>query len=98
MSEVKCIKLLTGEEVIAEYSKIGDSIKMVNPLRVSMVASMSGSQPNFGFSPFPMVSNDKEITVHESHVIYICNPAEEFLVQYNEIFSKIITPSKGLIV
>lgn len=98
MAEVKCIKLLTGEEVIAEFNKIGDSIKLINPIRVSMVHSVSGSQPNFGFSPFPLVSNDKELTIHESHVIYVCNPAEEFLVQYNEIFSKIITPSKGLIV
>lgn len=98
MSDVKCVKLVTGEEVIAEYSKTGEVIRLENPVQVSMVPSRNNGQPNFGFMPFPLVSNDKIIEINENSIVYTCVPAEEFLAQYNTLFGNIVTPSQSLII
>lgn len=97
MSNVKCVRLITGEDVIAEYSVSNGVVTLENALRVSMVGGSNG-QPNFGFMPFPLVSNDKKVEIPEDKIVFICDPAEEFLSQYNSVFSNIITPSQGLIV
>lgn len=98
MSNVKCVKLTTNEDIICEYSVSEDVVKMTNPVQVSMVPTRTG-EPNFGFIPFPLVSNDKELYINTRNVMFVCDPAEEFLNQYNQIFgSGIVTPSKKLIV
>ncbi len=98
MSNVKCIKLVTGEDIISEYSVEDGIAKLTNPVQISMVPSRSGNQPTFGFIPFPLTSNDKEINIEVSKFMFVCEPAEEFLTQYNQLFSNIVTPPKGLII
>ena len=93
-----CIKLVTGEDVIAEYSVEGSVIKLENPVQVSMVPTRNSGQPNFGFIPFPLVSNDKIIEIQSDKIVYVCSPAEEFLNQYNSIFSNIIAPTQNIII
>lgn len=97
---VKTIKLVTGEDIIAEIDDMFEGFYVLkNPVQVSMVPSRSGNQPTFGFIPFPLTSNDKEIQVSRANVVFVCEPAEEFLNQYNSLFgSGIITPSKQLLV
>ena len=96
---VKALKLVTGEDLIAEFKENGDCYDLTNPVQVSMVPSRSGSQPTFGFIPFPLTSNDKEIKIHHKNVMFVCNAAEEFENQYNSLFGTgIITPPKKLIV
>ena len=98
MSDIKCLKLITGEDIICEYYSSETKITMKNPVQVSMVPTRTG-EPNFGFIPFPLVSNDKEILIDFDKVMFVCEPGEEFLNQYNQIFgSGIVTPSKKLIV
>jgi hypothetical protein len=98
MSDIKCVKLITGEDVIADYSVNDGIVKLENPVQVSMVPSRSSGQPNFGFIPFPLVSNDKVIYINSDKIVFVCEPAEEFLVQYNSLFSNIIAPTQNLII
>lgn len=99
MTNIKCLKLATGEDIICDFSVTDDGVaKLENPVQVSMVPTRNGD-PNFGFIPFPLISNDKIIKIDSSHILFVCEPAEEFLNQYNSIFgSGIVTPSKRLIV
>jgi hypothetical protein len=99
MTNIKCVKLVTNDDIICEYeSKDDGTVELTNPVQVSMVPSRTG-EPNFGFIPFPLVSNDKKVTINSNNVMFVCEPAEEFLNQYNQIFgSGIVTPSKKLIV
>ena len=93
--------MVNGDDVICEYEtdKNSDWVTLKNPLQITMVPSRSGSQPNFGFIPYPLTSNDKEIKMKDSFIMFVCDPAEEFRTQYDSIFgSGIITPSKGIIV
>ncbi len=95
---IKSLKLVTGEDIICEYSLSDGIVTMKNPVQATLVPSRTSNQPNFGFAPFPLTSNDKEITIEEKYILFVCEPAEEFVVQYNSIFgSGIVTPPKGII-
>jgi hypothetical protein len=99
MTEIKAMKLVTGEDVIAELIDNGDTITFKNPVQVTMVPSKTGGAPNFGFIPFPLTSNEKEVTVAKDKIVFTVEPAEEFRNQYNTIFgSGIITPTQGIVV
>jgi hypothetical protein len=96
-------KLTTGEEVLGEMvnATLGDfyySIK--NPVAVAVVRGKDG-QPNVGFAPFPIHSEQKKdftIDIPREHVVYSYTPAEDFINNYNQIFgSGIVLPSKQLI-
>lgn len=96
---VLSIRLVTGEDIVAEVEDTGTGVTLTNPVQVSMVPNRGGGHPTFGFMPFPLTSNDKEITIKKDHVVFTCAPADEFLNQYNSLFGTgIITPPKQLIV
>ena len=98
MSNVKCIKLVSGEDIIADYSANEGTATLENPVQVSVVPTRTG-EPNFGFIPFPVTSNEKKLQIDVRHIIFTCEPAEEFHSQYNAIFgSGIVTPKKKIIV
>lgn len=97
---IKSLRLTTGEDIISEIvSDIDGVYTLKNPVQVSMVPSRTNGQPTFGFIPFPLTSNDKELSISKVNVVFVCEPAEEFLNQYNSLFgSGIITPTKQLLV
>lgn len=96
---IKTIKLVTGEDVMAEYNETNGDVTLTNPVQITLVPTRNSNQPNFGFVPFPLTSSDKQITINKSHILFVAEPAEDFLNQYNSIFGAgIITPPKGLII
>ena len=94
---VKLIKMWTGEDVIADLIKEnGDWIIITNPI----VAVPSGQQGQIGFAPWsPLLEGkDTEIEVTRRYVVYINDPQEDIVDQYNQMFGSISTPpSKKLI-
>lgn len=100
---VKLIRLLNGEELIAELMPDVRSdppdIVMKNPLRVMVIPSKSTPQnPTVGFAPWVEFSDDKTFTIDKSHVLCIMNPVKEFVNQYNATFGGILTPSTSGII
>jgi hypothetical protein len=92
MINAKLIRVMTGEEVVAELvSETEDSITIRNGLVVI-------PQPqNVGFAPWATVisKEDPEITVSKSHVIYIAELDQSVKNKYNELFgSKLVTPDE----
>jgi hypothetical protein len=98
---VKLIRLVNGEELIAEVVDqqgiiFADVIKIKNPLRVVLIPGKSTPQnPTIGFAPWAEFSEDKEFELDKSHVLCIMNPVKEFSNQYNQTFGGIITPKTG---
>ena len=97
MIDVKLLRIVTGEEVIAELlSETEETITVQNGLVV--LPTNNG----VGFAPWATVisKEDPEITVSKTHVVYIAEVQEDVCKKYNEMFgSKLITPdSKKLIV
>ena len=92
MINVKLIRIMTGEEVVAELvSETEDRITIKNGLVVIPQAQ------NVGFAPWATVisKENPEITVSKSHVIYMVEVDESVRIKYNEIFgSKLVTPDE----
>ena len=89
MKDVKLIRMISGEEIIAEVLDWKDGLVTVqNPLVVIP------QQGQVGFAPWATVIDPDrpEISLDMKHVIYCVEVAEPVVKQYNEIFgSSIIT-------
>jgi len=96
MKDVKLIRLITGEEIIAEVLDWKNGIMTIQNALVVIP-----QQGQVGFAPWATVIDPEqpEIGLDMKHVIYSVEVAEPVVKQYNEIFgSNIITPNKQLIV
>jgi len=89
---VKLIRVVTGEEIVAEVvSETDDTITVQNGLVV--LPTNNG----VGFAPWATVisKDDPEITVSRNHLVYVAEVQEDVSKKYNEMFgSKLITPDK----
>ena len=97
MIEVKLIRVITGEEIIAELVDWSDGmITVKNGLVVLPNAQ------GVGFAQWATVINpDKpEVTMSRNHIVYIAEVQEDVSKKYNQMFgSKLITPdSKKLVI
>ena len=94
---VKLIRIITGEEVVAELlEETASYIKVQNGLVVLPTAQ------SVGFAPWATVisKENPEIIVQKTHVVYLAEVQEDVAKKYNEMYgSKLVTPSsKKLIV
>ena len=91
---VKLIRMWSGEDVIADLTKEDtDSITITDPI----VAVPSQQQGQIAFAPWsPLLQKDK-LEVTKKYIVYIGDPQEEIIEQYNSMFGKISKPTKKLI-
>lgn len=96
---IKLLRLLTGEEILAEILPSGDEVcRIKNPIRVIVVSNkVDPKTPSIGFSPWIEFSDDKEFTIDKSHIVVIMNPITEFVNQYNSMFGGLVLPKSNLI-
>ena len=88
---VKLIRVVTGEEVIAEVlSETDDTITVKNGLVVLPSAQ------SVGFAPWATVisKEEPEITMDLKHVIYAAEVQDSVSQKYKEMFGNIITPQE----
>jgi len=92
---VKLIRMSSGEDVVATIVSETDSVLK---LEDAIVAIPTG-EGQIGFAPWsPLVSKtDKILPVSKNFVIYVAEVAEDIVNQYNQMFSKIVTPSNKLV-
>jgi hypothetical protein len=95
------IKLVTGEEVIADTIRLQDGrLSLKNAVQLRMTPpQIAGGQPGLGFTPFPTFSIQNEsVMIEPIHVVYSYNPDESITHNCKQMFgSGIITPSKQII-
>ena len=91
---VKLIRMWSGEDVIADITKEDtDSITITDPI----VAVPSQTQGQIAFAPWsPLLQKDK-LEVTKKYVVYMADPQEEIIEQYNSMFGKLSKPTKKLI-
>jgi hypothetical protein len=90
---IKIIRLNSGEELIAE-TKIQDLTYIL-----SNVSIIIPTEKGVGLMDFMAYSTvpDKGLEIKSEFVAFTSEPVEGLLKQYKSIYSKIITPSQGLI-
>ena len=91
---VKLIRMWSGEDVIADITKEDtDSITIIDPI----VAVPSQKQGQIAFAPWsPLLEKDK-LEVTKKYIVYMANPQEGIIEQYNSMFGKLSKPTKKLI-
>ena len=91
---VKLIRMWSGEDVIADIIKEDtDSITITDPI----VAVPSQKQGQIAFAPgSPLLQKDK-LEVTKKYVVYMADPQEEIIEQFNSMFGKLSKPTKKLI-
>lgn len=97
---IQGIKLVTGEEIIADIENSGDNrFKLTNPVQLRMVPpQIAGGAPSMGFVPFPAFGeNDKPILIEPLHAVYTYTPVSDIIDNYKQLNSGIVTPSKQII-
>ena len=100
-TNVKLIKFLGGEEIIAEVlSDSGTALSVKNAVRIVVIPDKTTPQtPQVGLAPYLQFSDSKELTFNKALVVTTAEPLTDFINQYNSLFggiqlatSKIITP------
>ena len=89
MIDVKLIRIVTGEEIIAEVlSETDDTITVQNGLVVLPNAQ------GVGFAPWATVisKDEPEITMKKTFVVYIAAVQDDVAQKYNEMFGSILVP------
>ena len=86
---IKIIQLATAEQIIAEVDEISYELK--NPLFINVQQTDKG--PNIQLFPYDLIA-DGNITVNPDQIIWMADAEQKLLNQYQELFSKIITPPK----
>jgi len=95
MKDVKLIRLITGEEIIAEVLDWKNGI-----LTIQNALVVIPQQGQVGFAPWATVIDPElpEIGLDMKHVIYSVEVATDVVKQYEKIFgSNIVLPEKQLI-
>ena len=80
---VKLIRMWSGEDVIADIVKEDtDSITFTDPI----VAVPSQQQGQIAFAPWsPLLAQGNGIEVTKKYIVYIGDPQEEIIEQYNSM-------------
>ena len=91
---VKLIRIITGEEVVAELVEESSEFITVRNGLVCLPSAQS-----VGFAPWATVIDklNPDITVSKTHVVYIAEVDSTVKNKYSEMFGGITTPDKKLI-
>jgi hypothetical protein len=92
---VKLIRMSSGEDVVATIVNETDSVLEVE----NAIVAIPTGEGQIGFAPWsPLVSkSEKTLPVNKKFVVYIAEVAEDIVNQYNQMFSKIVTPTSKLV-
>ena len=92
---VKLIRMWSGEDVIADLvEETSDSITITDPI----VAIPSQQQGQIGFAPWSPLLEKDSIEITKKYIVYIGNPQDGIIEQYNSMFAAVPTsPKKRLI-
>jgi hypothetical protein len=92
MSEVKIIRLITGEEVVCKAEKT-DSGWTAHKAAI-IVPAGNASIGLMGWMPYTQAYQDG-IEIKDDHVMFVSKPHEELFNEYNDAFgSGLIVPKK----
>jgi len=96
MSEVKIVRLKTGEEILCEY-RVSEHRKMTHIKNGLMIVP---TEQSIGFIPFMVYADlpDNTFSVKSSHVLWVVDPVSDLVDRHQETFSPIVTPPESKII
>ena len=101
MATIKIVRLTSGEELICNVITDARTEDGQNAIRVEDVAILIPTQSNsLGLAPFMAYSNASTdgLIIKHDHIMFTADPVDGLQKQYENMFSKIITPSPQKII
>ena len=97
MSEVKVLKLVSGEELVVEIiSETDQFVEIKNPVAAVLQRTKTG-EGALGFMPWMHAANGP-LKISRNHLVCVAEVADEVKNGYNQIFGAgIVVPPKDLI-
>lgn len=84
---IKIVKLVTGEELIADTEVDHNGITLKQPCAIQLMPSRGDpSQTMMGLIPYASYTEDFKVTIHLDKVIWQEKPSKEIYNQYNSAF------------
>ena len=99
MTNVNVLRLSTGEELIATVDNVETTSTRGNVYELSDIAILIPTESNsLGLAPFMNYTEAtiRGISVAEKDVMFVTEPVEGLLQQYQNMFSKVMTQSQGI--
>lgn len=98
MSEVKILRLTTGEDVIASTEKdIAGNYALEKAFVIIPRQSAPGKPVQLMMSFYMPYTEDQKLTIAQDKVMTIVKPKKEILKSYQQNTSSILQPNKELI-
>ena len=98
MSEVKVIRMTTGEDVIAKVDTgSGTNITLNRPFVIIPQQLGPGKPVQLMMSLYNAFGKGDNVEVAKDKVVFMTEPKDEIKSSYEANTSKILTPNKGLI-
>ena len=96
MSDVKIVRLKTGDEILCEY-RVSEHRKMTHIKNGLMIVP---TEATIGFIPFMVYADlpDNTFTLKSSHVLWVVDPVSDLVDRHQETFNTIVTPESKIIV
>lgn len=95
MSNIKLVRLISGEEVMGDISTLDGYYTINEPVALRWVPSQEDPQvPKLMMASLIPHSEEDDVHIHERHVLFEIEPVEELVSEYNALHSNIITPPK----
>lgn len=91
---VKLIRLISGEFLMADVESDLNSLESVT-LRDPVVLMLS--KESVGLAPFNPFGTEDTLVINGQHVLYVTEPQEDLLSEYNRAFSRIQIASASLL-
>ena len=97
MSEVKLLRLSTGEDIIAKVGENDGGISLNKPFVIIPQQLGPGKPVQLMMSLYNAFGKGDTITIDKDKVVFMTEHKDEIKNSYEQNTSKILTPNKGLI-
>jgi hypothetical protein len=91
MSEVKIVRLSTGEELLCKVE--GESLTVSTPVLILPTAD-----GKLSFMPYMPYADIEELTIKERNVMFMVDPTPELATQYKTMIGDVVVPPKPKII
>ena len=96
-SDVKILRLSTGEDVIAKVGENDQGYSLKNPFVIIPQQSAPGQPISLMMSLYNAYGKKDTVTISKDKIVFETDPKEEILKSYEQNTSKILTPKTSLI-
>ena len=97
MSNVKILRLTTGEDVIADVGENDQGVSLNRPFVIIPQQKGPGQPIQLMMSLYNAFGKSDTVTLQKDKIVFMTDPKDDIKNNYEANTSKIITPTKGLI-